>query len=140
MVYRSPNQLSVPIDSRWFATKMSKILENVPEIDIDKGEFKYMLFKLVDTKANESKTIIRGYISAAWHDDIYEQVNDEMKKYAEIEVESLGGGRIMLNTEKKTMQVYGLSYEYGIADHGATAGILKKKYPDYFITYRDDIK
>lgn len=128
----------VPINSRWFGTKMSKLLKEFPEVDIDTGVFKYMLLKIHDKSANDSKTVVRGYISAAWHDDIYEQTNEQMKKYAEIEVKSLGGGRIKHDAENKIIQIYGYSQGYGLADHKKSADLLKKKYPDYDITWSNE--
>lgn len=128
----------VPINSRWFATKMSKYLKEFPDVDIDTGIFKYMLLKLVDKSANDSKTIVRGYISAAWHDDIFEMTNVQTKKYPNVEVESLGGGRIKHDAQKKTILVYGYSQGYGLAEHSDTADLLKKHYPDYDVTWSND--
>ncbi|XP_015182753.1 PREDICTED: sex-regulated protein janus-A-like isoform X2 [Polistes dominula] len=107
-----PLQLSVPINSQWFSTKMSKYLSEVPEVDIDgKGVFKYMLLNIHDKATDDYKPVVRGYLSAAWHDDVFEQTKEQVKKYSDLEVKSLGGGRIQHDPEIKSIRVYGYSQQ-----------------------------
>lgn len=46
-------------------------LEAIPSVDIDTGRFKYVLIRVDDlnpeTQKMCSKTIVRGYLSAAFH-------------------------------------------------------------------------
>ncbi|CAF0966918.1 unnamed protein product, partial [Brachionus calyciflorus] len=57
----------------------------------------------------------------------------------EIDIECVGGGRIMHEPEKKTIFVYGYSLGFGLADHKISVELLKKKYPDYIsITFSNE--
>ncbi|KAL2737535.1 ocnus, partial [Vespula maculifrons] len=71
-------------------------------------------------------------------DNVYEETTKQLKQYPDLEVESLGGGRILHDPEKKSIKVYGYSQGYGKADHQVSVELLKKKYTDYDITYSDD--
>uniref|UniRef100_A0A646QD68 Sex-regulated protein janus-A n=1 Tax=Hemiscolopendra marginata TaxID=943146 RepID=A0A646QD68_9MYRI len=115
-------------------------LDSIPDVEIDHGRFKYILIKLYDTKDGQevSKNIVRGYNWAAYHADIYENVDAKLRELG-IESECVGGGRILHEMDKKSIQVYGYSTGYGKADHAVTTEILKKKYPDYgSITWSND--
>uniref|UniRef100_T1J788 Sex-regulated protein janus-A n=1 Tax=Strigamia maritima TaxID=126957 RepID=T1J788_STRMM len=109
-------------------------LEDVADVDIDHGRFKYILIKIYEnsspTGEEKSKYIVRGYSWAAYHADIYEKVDEKLKETG-IDAECVGGGRILHDLDKKCLSVYGYSTGYGKADHAITTEILKKKYPDY---------
>ncbi|KAF7281764.1 hypothetical protein GWI33_004287 [Rhynchophorus ferrugineus] len=75
--------------------------------------------------------------------DIFDVVTEEMNamtenKFKKYKMSVLGGGRINVEKEKKTIEVYGYSVGYGKADHEKTAEVLKTKYPDFTITCSDD--
>ncbi|KAL2719126.1 ocnus [Vespula squamosa] len=70
--------------------------------------------------------------------NVYEETTKQLEQYPDLEVESLGGGRILHDPEKKSIKVYGYSQGYGKADHQVAVQLLKKKYTDYDITYSDD--
>lgn len=132
------SQLDSAINSRWLAT-MSKLLDKVPDVDIDdSGKFKYMLLNIHDKTNDASKTVVRGYKRAEWHANIYDETADQIKSHPDLEVESLGGGRILHNPENKSIKVYGYSQGYGKADHQISVDLLKKKYIDYNITWSDE--
>ncbi|KYM98261.1 hypothetical protein ALC62_11025 [Cyphomyrmex costatus] len=49
-------------------TRMSQLLNNVPDVDIDgHGRFKYILINVQDDVGKTSKKIVRGYARAQWH-------------------------------------------------------------------------
>lgn len=118
---------------------MSKLLDKVPDVDIDNsGKFKYMLLNIHDKTNDAFKPVVRGYKRAEWHANIYDETADQIKSYPDLEVESLGGGRILHNPENKSIKVYGYSQGYGKADHQISVDLLKKKYSDYNITWSDE--
>lgn len=41
-------------------------MEDIPEVDIDEGRFKYILIKLTDAN-KQTKYIVRGYAWADYH-------------------------------------------------------------------------
>ncbi|XP_011708296.1 PREDICTED: 14 kDa phosphohistidine phosphatase-like isoform X1 [Wasmannia auropunctata] len=119
-------------------TGMSQ-LDNVPDVDIDgHGRFKYILIDVQDDVGKTSKKIVRGYARAQWHSDIFDQVNEQIKKYAGLQANCVGGGRIEHDPDEKTIKVYGYSTGFGKADHQVSVELLKKKYPAYNITWSDD--
>lgn len=120
-----------------FAT-MSQSLDKIPNVDIDDhGRFKYILITMSEGKS-ASKEIVRGYARAQWHADIFDEVNEQIKKHSDLKADCTGGGRIEHDPDKKTIKVYGYSQGFGKADHRVTVELLKKKYPDYDITCSDE--
>lgn len=118
------------------------VIDAVPQVDIDsEGRFKYILLKLwaADHKDEEDfKYLVRGYNRADWHSDIYEEVYAGVRPLG-LDVECVGGGRILHEPEKKKIFIYGYSQGFGKADHSITCDLLKKKYPHYdSIEWKDE--
>ncbi|XP_071568289.1 sex-regulated protein janus-A-like [Temnothorax nylanderi] len=74
------------------------------------------------------------YVSA----DIFDRVDEQIKKHAGLQANCVGGGRIEHDPDEKTIKVYGYSQGFGKADHQISVELLKKKYPTYNITWSDD--
>ncbi|XP_060811837.1 14 kDa phosphohistidine phosphatase-like isoform X1 [Bombus pascuorum] len=118
---------------------MSELLNKVPDVDIDgHGKFKYILISVYDERANATKSIVRGYARAQWHSDIFNEVAEQVDSIRYLHSKCHGGGRIEHDPDEKTIKVYGYSQGFGKANHEETVSILKKKYPDYSITWSDD--
>ncbi|XP_011059472.1 PREDICTED: sex-regulated protein janus-A-like isoform X2 [Acromyrmex echinatior] len=119
--------------------RMSQLLDNVSDVDIDGyGRFKYILINVQDDVGKTSKKIVRGYARAQWHADIFDEVDEQIKKHAGLQANCVGGGRIEHDPDEKTIKVYGYSQGFGKADHQVSVDLLKKKYPDYNITCSDE--
>ncbi|KYM76361.1 Sex-regulated protein janus-A [Atta colombica] len=73
-------------------------------------------------------------LSTNEHSDIFDEVEEQIKKYAGLQANCLGGGKIEHDPDEKIIRVYGSSQGYGKADHQVSIELLKKKYPDYNIT------
>ncbi|XP_019888564.1 14 kDa phosphohistidine phosphatase isoform X2 [Ooceraea biroi] len=118
---------------------MSQLLDKIPDVDIDgHGKFKYILITVEDETNKASKQIVRGYARAQWHADIFDEVNEHVKKHGGLQANCVGGGRIQHDPDEKTIKVYGYSQGFGKADHQVSVELLKKKYPGYNITWSDD--
>ncbi|XP_068969982.1 14 kDa phosphohistidine phosphatase-like [Bombus flavifrons] len=118
---------------------MSELLDDIVDVDIDRhGKFKYILVGVYDERAKVSKFIVRGYARAQWHSNIFNEVADRVDSIHYLSCKCHGGGRIEHDPDEKTIKVYGYSQGFGKADHEVTVGLLKKKYPDYTITWSDD--
>ncbi|XP_022235032.1 14 kDa phosphohistidine phosphatase-like [Limulus polyphemus] len=116
---------------------MVEKLDDVPDVEIDTGRFKYILVKVFPKRHQEShKYIVRGNRNAAYHGDILDDVEPQVSKL-KLECDCVGGGRIIHDPEAKRLEVFGYSQGYGKADHAVTCEILKKKYPAYHITWSD---
>ncbi|XP_046652644.1 14 kDa phosphohistidine phosphatase-like isoform X2 [Daphnia pulicaria] len=110
-------------------------LDAIPAVDIDSGRFKYVLIRVdlqddAETKQEFNKVIVRGYNWASFHADIYDKVQEELEAVG-FDTECLGGGRILHDPSKRSIQVYGYSQGFGLADHAVTTELLKARYPDY---------
>ncbi|XP_029659388.1 14 kDa phosphohistidine phosphatase-like [Formica exsecta] len=118
---------------------MSHLLDEVLDVDIDgHGRFKYILINVQDDVNKASKQIVRGYARAQWHADIFDKVDEEIKQHAGLQANCVGGGRIEHDPDEKTIKVYGYSQGFGKADHQVSVELLKKKYPEYNITWSDE--
>ncbi|KAJ9587003.1 hypothetical protein L9F63_019400 [Diploptera punctata] len=117
-------------------------LKDIPEVDIDPdGTFKYVLIKVYGSKkgsgSEDVKTIVRGFSWGAFHGDIYDKTLEQVQALG-LDSECVGGGRIKHEAANKKILVYGYSQGFGKADHEVTVGLLKKKYPDYNVSWSDD--
>ncbi|CAG9806006.1 unnamed protein product [Chironomus riparius] len=126
------NLIKMSIDAR---------LDAVPLVEIDSGIFKYVLIKVYgkeDSDGKESqKSIVRGFLRAEWHADIYEEVSTSIRALG-LDCECLGGGRIEHKKNEKRIKVYGYSQGYGKADHEEAKKILLTKYRNYEIECSDE--
>ncbi|CAD5123395.1 unnamed protein product [Dimorphilus gyrociliatus] len=115
---------------------MEKKLDAIEGVDIDAdGRFKYILIKV--GKGSINKLIVRGYDSCGYHADILDLVEPGIRALG-FEVDCVGGGRILHEPNKKSILVYGYSQGFGRADHAKTVEILKRQYPAYNITYKNE--
>ncbi|KAG7201995.1 hypothetical protein KM043_004685 [Ampulex compressa] len=70
--------------------------------------------------------------------DIFDEIEAKLKECPGLEAKCVGGGRIEHDSEEKQIKIYGYSQGFGKADHQLSSEILKKKYPDYNITWNDE--
>ncbi|CAN8029365.1 unnamed protein product [Ixodes persulcatus] len=113
-------------------TMSAASFESIPTVKLDNGRFKYILIKVHD-KNDDSRTklIVRGSAGAAYHSDIFDSESAKIEAIEGLELECLGGGRIIHNPDRKEIKVFGYSQGYGQADHSKTVEILKNFYPNY---------
>ncbi|KAG5680403.1 hypothetical protein PVAND_009912 [Polypedilum vanderplanki] len=116
-------------------------LEAVQNVEIDEGVFKYVLIKVYGKENSEGKeaqkNIVRGFLRATWHADIYDEVSSSLSGLG-LDCECLGGGRIEHRPNEKYIKVYGYSQGYGKADHEEAKRILLTKYTNYKIECSDE--
>lgn len=108
--------------------------DQVPQVDLDVGTFKYVLLRLVDTETGRSKLLVRGAAAAAYHNHILQHTKAQVQQIAphgSLQVEVLGGGRIEHYPEQQVISVYGYSAAFGPAVHEVTVALLRKWYPFY---------
>ena len=80
----------------------------------------------------------RRYNWAGFHADIYDKVSPVIENKG-LDCECVGGGRILHDAEAKTIEVYGYSQGYGLADHAKSVELIKAKFPDYGkVTFSND--
>lgn len=116
-------------------------LASVPDVEIDnEGKFKYVLINVHSPGKDgneESKKIVRGFKWAPYHSDIYDDTSSKLSQLG-LDTECLGGGRIIHDPDKKTINVFGYSQGFGKADHEVSVGLIKRVYPEYQVTWSDE--
>jgi len=105
-------------------------MDEVANVDIDSGTFKYVLIEVTDRSTNQRKYIVRGYARAGFHGDIVDEVEPQIRA-KKLAVDCVGGGRIKHNPLEKTIFVYGYSQGFGKADHTIACQLLKDHFKDY---------
>ena len=107
-----------------------------------------------DEDERDEKDIVRGYVFAEYHADVYDKTESEVTSSG-LDCECLGGGRIEHKPGEKyikvtlqcilsppfchsALQVYGYSMGFGRANHARAVEILKTKYKDYKIEWSDE--
>lgn len=88
----------------------------VANVSIDEGTHKYVLISAVraDVGGGERQHFVVSRRGAAYHRDAAEPFVEELERCGYSRINILGGGRIALNSEKKTISIYGYSYGFGL--------------------------
>ena len=82
------------------------ILDKIDTVYIDdEGIFKYIQIYL--KCGSKEKVIVRGYADLDLHMNIYKRFLDREYKNSKIEAKAIGGGRIDINKDSKSIFVYG---------------------------------
>ncbi|MCQ2815664.1 MAG: hypothetical protein MJ252_00210 [archaeon] len=111
-------------------------LDSIPIASIDpEGTFKYVQISCY------GKTYIRGRKKCKFHKGVYKTFLAELNaiNMGNLPTKVLGGGRIDIKPNEKTIFVYGYSNAYGRyqGQHAKTCELLKTVYPDYNISWAD---
>ena len=86
-------------------------------VELQEGVQKYVLISASD--GDDQRWFVRGNCSAEYHKDAAQPTAYELQG-AGLEVTITGGGRVKLDSDEKTIHVYGFSYGFGKADHSIT--------------------
>jgi hypothetical protein len=143
-------------------------MDQIKQVEIDAaGRFKYVLLRIVDRSSKQERLCVRGSLAAAFHADLVDVFEEKLRKLkiAHVECRCIGGGRIYVNPDERTLNVYGYSQVihsrnkhlvnlsltfhilvpchspfqgYGRADHEITCEILRNFYPDYAINWSNE--
>ncbi|UJR28429.1 hypothetical protein I4U23_009669 [Adineta vaga] len=98
------------------------------DIGSKSGKFKYILVQ------QGQKHLLRGDPNLEYHDKIFEKLKQEVGDKSSDELKVLGGGKVLVDFDKKQINVFGESQAYGAADHAKAKELLKEKYPDFTIS------
>ena len=101
---------------------------SLDEVVLDeRGTFKYVQVKADLGDKQTQRILVRGYNHCEFHADVLERAETELKKIApQAELLPLGGGRIRISKEDKTIFIYGYSQAFGRPDHSLTADMRRK--------------
>jgi hypothetical protein len=73
------------------------------DIGSKSGKFKYILVQ------QGSKTILRGDPNSDYHDKIFQKLKDDVGEKSASELKVLGGGKVLVDFDKKQINVFGES-------------------------------
>lgn len=103
----------------------------LPECLIEEGRQKYVLIRAGD------RHLVRGAVAASYHRDAAEPTIAQLRA-AGVAYEVVGGGRIVLDANAKTISVFGHSFGFPWANgdykHHITADVIRKFYPGWDVT------
>lgn len=98
--------------------------QKMPNVRIAEGAHKYVLISALSPDKNEREYFVTSKKHAAYHRNAAEPFVDELERNGYRSISILGGGRINLDSEKKTIFIYGYSYGFGLADHAISKSVV----------------
>jgi phosphohistidine phosphatase len=112
----------------------------IPNVSIDGGAHKYVLISALIPGAEERQHFVVSRRGAHYHRNVAEPFVEDLERRGYKSIDILGGGRIALDTEKRTISVYGYSYGFGLADHALSKAVIMKdpRFQDYEVTWSND--
>ena len=108
---------------------------DMPAVSIDEGANKYVLIRAAK-KGSEARHFVVSSRFAEYHRDAAEPMVAALERAGHKKIEILGGGRIALDSQNKTLAIYGYSYGFGLADHSTSKKVVEAdaRYHDFEIT------
>lgn len=104
-------------------------------VSIDEGANKYVLIR-ASKQGKEARHFVASSKHANYHRDAAEPMVAALERAGYNKIKVLGGGRIALDSEKKTIAIFGFSYGFGLADHSISKQIVEvdPRYDQFNIT------
>ena len=93
---------------------------------------KYVLLRVASTTGGQysSRFVVRGDPRAAYHNHVFTHAKTELRHF---DLDVLGGGRIVVDEERRRINVFGYSAAFGAAVHEISRAVLLEQYPLYDI-------
>ena len=89
----------------------------IPNVSIDSGTHKYVLISAILPGGGERQYFVVSRRGAEYHRNAAEPFVEALEGSGYMSIQILGGGRITLNEKQKSINIYGYSYGFGLADH-----------------------
>ncbi|KAG7370690.1 Janus/Ocnus family protein [Nitzschia inconspicua] len=117
----------------------SQEYQRLPNVSIDKGKHKYVLIS-AKTPSGERQHFVVSKKGAAYHRDAAEPFVEALERCGYKSIDIQGGGRIHFDTQNKTINVYGYSYGFGLADHALSKSVIVQdpRFQDYDVTWSNE--
>ena len=114
--------------------------KKIPNVSIAEGPHKYVLISALLPDNSERQHFVVSKKHAQYHRNAAEPFVEKLERARYRGISVLGGGRINLNTEMKTMSIYGYSYGFGLADHALSKSVVEKdpRYEGFEITWSNE--
>ena len=114
--------------------------EPIPNVTIAEGTHKYVLITALLPGSNERQHFVVSRRNASYHRNAAEPYVQKLEKSGYKSISVLGGGRIALDTKKRSISIYGFSYGFGLADHALSKSVVEKdpRWKDYEISWSNE--
>ena len=95
-------------------------------VSIDEGANKYVLIQASKQgKETETRHFVVSSKYANYHQDAAEPMVATLERAGYSKIKVLGGGRIALDSKKETIDIFGFSYGFGLADHSVSKKVVE---------------
>ena len=117
------------------ATPFSKRLSSVEICD---GAHKYV--QLTASLDGTEQVFVVSRKNAAYHRNAAEPFIDKLQKHGYYDIEVAGGGRVAVDSDERTVSIFGFSYGFGKANHELSANVVRQdeRYRDFDVSWSDD--
>ena len=124
--FKSRSSAVVPKQPDWAST--------VADVKIDeRGGYKFIVARVTDGKGGE-KLVVRAEASCAYHRDILAILRQEVRSVG-LNAECVGGGRISISPERKSISISGSSGDFGVEPNRYnTVRMLQVAFPEFRVT------
>ena len=118
----------------------------VPTVSIDEGAHKYVLIK-ASTPSNSgssSSSTVQHFVfskqGADYHRNVAEHFIPTLQTAGYYDIRITGGGRILKDSTKKLINIYGYSYGFGMADHSLAVEVVEASglFEGYTLNWSND--
>ena len=102
----------------------------VPTVSIDEGAHKYVLIKASKPgSSNSNSSTAQHFVfskrGADYHRNVAEHFIPALQTAGYYDIRITGGGRILKDSTKKHINIYGYSYGFGMADHSLAVEVVE---------------
>lgn len=113
------------------------VLLSVPEEAVAEGTWKFVFVELTSPRGGQKRVVV-SYAGVGYHAVNYDMLMQGLRPRG-IAGRVLGGGRLVKDSGKRVLSVYGYSKTYGRCRgcNEEVAGILRRHYPDWTVSWSD---
>ena len=114
-------------------------LADVPVVQIAEGKWKYVQIELTTRSPAATLRIVRSYSGTRFHAEAFEKAMAELRPRMDVKGRVVGGGRIVLRSATRTIDVYGYSKTFGRSPgcNEHSADLIRAAYDGFAVTWSD---
>jgi phosphohistidine phosphatase len=110
----------------------------LPSVQIAEGRHKYVL---ITAELNgDEQAFVTSRQGAHYHRNAADPLIYELERAGYTDIHIAGGGRLLLDSHAKKMEIFGYSYSFGLADHAKSKRVVLSdpRYKDFDISISND--
>jgi phosphohistidine phosphatase len=110
----------------------------LPSVEIAEGAHKYVLIQACLN--GDEQYIVTSKHKAPYHRNAAEPMIEKLEEAGYTDIQVRGGGRLDLDSQAKTIIIFGFSYGFGKADHSISRRVVlaSSTYKDFDVTISDE--